>query len=154
MNTLNFYKSIFCQLQIKVMNASLQVCPPCMYATTTGLLGYLSCSGWPQALKIMVLSHVYAPSSSPLRKLSLFSRLCLHAIGIKDSSSWDTLDSQSKQIITVVSVWKTLKKYGPISCFDSAAQPIKSQWQETFLFRFDCNVITRLCSFIITLEKT
>ena len=48
----------------------------------TGLLGYLSIlssSGWPQALKIMVLSHVYAPSSSPSSKLGLLSRSYLHA---------------------------------------------------------------------------
>ena len=48
----------------------------------TGLLGYLSIlssSGWPQALKIMVLSHVYAPSSSPSSKLGLLSYSHLHA---------------------------------------------------------------------------
>ena len=34
-----------------------------------------SSSGWPQALKIMALSHVYAPSSSPSSKLGLLSHL-------------------------------------------------------------------------------
>ena len=55
----------------------------------TGLLGYLSIlssSGWPQALKIMVLSHVYAPSSSPSSKLGLLSRSHFHAAPLGGAS--------------------------------------------------------------------
>ena len=58
-----------------------------------------SSSGWPQALKIMALSHVYAPSSSPSSKLGLLSHL--HA-GVPGAAAVDAAAAAHPVVVVAV----------------------------------------------------
>ena len=73
-----------------------------------------SSSGWPQALKIMALSHVYAPSSSPSSKLGLLSHL--HA-GVRGAAAVDAAAHPVVVAVVPARMFAFLEKQRKLSLF-------------------------------------